>query len=297
MDSRRKKVVITTKLMLAASALVCALLFVIILILFSGSLPLLKQESIINILFSSFWNPGKGGFGLYPIIIGTVYVTGIAMLFSVPVSILSSIYIAEYAEGRVRNIIKSFVDVLAGVPSVVYGMCAIIVLVPLVRDYMAPFLGATSTGFCILTAGMILAIMVFPIIISICVDVFRAVPNELREVSYAIGATKWETIKHVVFRAAFPGVSSAVLLGFGRAFGETMAVCMVVGNIPRLSSSVFEPGTTLAAFIATNFGEMMSVPFYYSAMMLMALILILVVLIFNIIAKIIIRKSYGGGGR
>ncbi|ODS38042.1 MAG: hypothetical protein A7315_12885 [Candidatus Altiarchaeales archaeon WOR_SM1_79] len=271
MDSRRKKVVITTKLMLAASALVCALLFVIILILFSGSLPLLKQESIINILFSSFWNPGKGGFGLYPIIIGTVYVTGIAMLFSVPVSILSSIYIAEYAEGRVRNIIKSFVDVLAGVPSVVYGMCAIIVLVPLVRDYMAPFLGATSTGFCILTAGMILAIMVFPIIISICVDVFRAVPNELREVSYAIGATKWETIKHVVFRAAFP--------------------------IPRLSSSVFEPGTTLAAFIATNFGEMMSVPFYYSAMMLMALILILVVLIFNIIAKIIIRKSYGGGGR
>ncbi|ODS36934.1 MAG: hypothetical protein A7316_09745 [Candidatus Altiarchaeales archaeon WOR_SM1_86-2] len=230
-----------------------------ILILFSGSLPLLKQESIINILFSSFWNPGKGGFGLYPIIIGTVYVTGIAMLFSVPVSILSSIYIAEYAEGRVRNIIKSFVDVLAGVPSVVYG--------------------------------------VFPIIISICVDVFRAVPNELREVSYAIGATKWETIKHVVFRAAFPGVSSAVLLGFGRAFGETMAVCMVVGNIPRLSSSVFEPGTTLAAFIATNFGEMMSVPFYYSAMMLMALILILVVLIFNIIAKIIIRKSYGGGGR
>jgi len=295
MDSRKRKVFISTKLMFAASVLVCALLFLIVIILFSSSAPLLKQHSITDLLFSSLWNPERGDFGFYPIIIGTVYVTAIAMLFSVPVAVLSSIYIAEYTKGRVMQIIKPFIDILAGIPSVVYGMCAIIVLVPLVRDHIAPFFGASSTGFCVLTAGMILSVMIFPIIISICVEVFRAVPDEVREVSYAIGATKWETIKHVVFRAAFPGVSSAVLLGFGRAFGETIAVCMVVGNIPQVASSVFEPGTTLAAFIASNFGEMMSVPFYYSAMMLMALVLILIVLIFNILAKIIIRRSYGGG--
>lgn len=294
MDIRRKKVFVSIKLMQTASAFVCVLLLLIILVLFFKTNLLLEQHSITDILFSSFWNPDKGQFGFYPIILGTIYVTGIAMLFSVPICVLSSIYIAEYTSGRISHIIKAFIDVLAGIPSVVYGMCAIIVLVPLVRDYMAPFFGATSTGFCVLTAGMVLAIMVFPIIISICVDVLRAVPNELREVSLGLGATKWQTIKKVVFRAAFPGVFSATLLGFGRAFGETMAVAMVVGNTAKIPASVFDSGATIPSMIVSNYGEMMSVPLYDSAVMLMAVILILIVLLFNILAKVILRK-YGGG--
>lgn len=291
---RKGKQRLYINLMRLAAIFICLLLFLIIGTLFSKSLLLLEQKSLTDLLFSSTWNPEKGVFGLMPIILGTVYVTGIALLIAIPVSMLCSIYIAEYTKNRIRQTIKAFIDVLAGIPSVVYGMCAIIVLVPLVRNYIAPIFGVTTTGFCILTAGLVLAIMVMPIIISICVDVFRAISVELREASLAIGATKWQTIKKVVLRAGFPGVFSAVLLGFGRAFGETIAVAMVVGNLPRTPSSVFDSGVTLPSLIATTYGEMMSVPLYDSAMMILGLILIFIVLIFNYLARLILRKAKGG---
>ena len=282
-------------LMRLAAIFVCLLLFLIIGTLFSKSLLLLEQKSIADLLFSSSWNPEKGMFGILSIILGTVYVTGIALLIAIPVSILCSIYIAEYIKTEIRQTVKAFIDVLAGIPSVVYGMCAIIVLVPLVRDYIAPIFGATTTGFCILTAGLVLAVMVMPIIISICVDVFRAISVELREASLAIGATKWQTIKKVVLRAGFPGVFSATLLGFGRAFGETIAVAMVVGNLPQTPLSVFDSGVTLPSIIATTYGEMMSVPLYDSAIMILGLILIFIVFVFNYLAGLILKKSKGGG--
>lgn len=275
------------RLMWIASFFVCALLLGIIIILVIKSSFLLGQHSLTELLFSSDWNPFKGNFGFLPIILGTLYVTLIAMLISIPVSILSAIYIAEYMRGGMRSILKSFIDVLAGIPSVVYGMCAIIILVPFVRDVLAPLFGIMSTGFCVFTAGIILAIMVFPIIISICVDVFRAVPNEVREVTSALGASKWQTTKLVVLRAGFPGVFSAILLGFGRAFGETMAVAMVVGNLPKTPKSLFDAGATLPSIIASTYGEMMSIPSFDSAMMFMALVLIVIVLFFNYFAKLI----------
>jgi phosphate transport system permease protein len=271
----------------SAGTLVCVLLAAVIGILAYKSALLLSTQSPAELLFSTAWNPTKGEFGFSPIILGTIYVTGIAMVISTPVSVLSSIYIAEYATGKLRDAVKSFIDVLAGIPSVVYGMCAIIVLVPTVRDFVAPLFGVTTTGFCILTAGLVLSVMVFPIIISVCVDVFVAVPRELREASAAMGTTKWQTTKLVVLRAAAPGVFSAILLGFGRAFGETIAVAMVVGNLPRTPASVFDSGATLPSIIASTYGELMSVPLYDSAMMLMALILIIVVLLFNLGAGLI----------
>jgi phosphate transport system permease protein len=276
--------------MRAVGGFVCVLLAGVVAVLAYKSALMLSTRPLAELLLSTAWNPMKGNFGFFPVIIGTVYVTGIAMLFSTPVSILSSIYIAEYASGKFRNAIKSFIDVLAGIPSVVYGMCAIIVLVPFVRDVVAPLFGVTTTGFCILTAGLVLSVMVFPIIISVCVDVFVAVPRELREVSAAMGTTKWQTTKLVVLRAAAPGVISAVLLGFGRAFGETIAVAMVVGNLPRMPGSVFDSGVTLPSIIASTYGELMSVPLYDSAMMLMALILIIIVLLFNLTAGFIKRR-------
>ena len=290
MDSRKLKETIYKKLMLLATVFSCAILFSIVIILVFKSSLLLGHQSLTDLLFSSSWNPESGKFGFYPIIMGTFYVTGIAMLISIPVSILSAIYIAEYIRGRVKNIISSFVDVLAGVPSVVYGMCAILVLVPLVRDYIAPWFGVASTGFCVFTAGVTLAIMVFPIIISICVEAFRSVPNGVREASLSVGATKWQMIKHVIFRGASPGVFSAVLLGFGRAFGETMAVAMVVGNLPRTPTSVFSPATTLPSLIASTYGEMMSIPLFDSAIMFAALILLSIVVLFNVLARIILKR-------
>jgi len=287
---RHAKAVLFRRALQLAAFVVCAFLFVVVAVLTYKAAFLLRHESLPDILFSSEWNPMRGRFGFFPIILGSIYVTGLAMLLAVPVSILSSIYIAEYVRGYGKHVLKSFIDVLAGIPSVVYGMCAILVLVPWVRDGVAPLFGVSSTGFCVFSAALVLAVMVFPIIISVCVDVFQAVPQETREASLAVGATKWQTTKLVVLRAALPGVFSAVLLGLGRAFGETIAVAMLVGNLPRVPRSLFDAGATLPSIIASTYGEMMSVPRYDSAMMLLALILILVVLLFNYLARLIKRN-------
>lgn len=283
--------------MRGVTAAVCLLIVVIVIVLAVKSAYLFQTHTPGQVLFSSDWNPTKGGFGLMPFIVGSLYVTAIAMLIAVPISILSAIYIAEYLPPNVRQITKSFVDVLAGIPSVVYGMCAIVVLVPFVRDVIAPLAGVHTTGFCVLSASLILAVMVFPIIISICVDVFIAVPFEAREVAFAVGATKWQTTKLVVGRAAAGGVFSAVLLGFGRAFGETIAVAMLVGNLPRIPATVFDSGATLPSVIASTYGEMMSIPLYDAAMMFLALVLIIVVLVFNYFANLIkarVVRAQGG---
>ncbi len=254
------------------------------------SIPILESKSLGHLLLSSRWNPDRGSFGLYPMIVGTIMVTVIAMMIAVPISIFSAIYISEYAPRRLKSTIKSIIDVLAGIPSVVYGMCAILVLVPLVSDHVGPFFGVDTTGYTVLTAGITLSVMIFPIIISMCVEAFQSVPLTLREASLTLGATKWETVKYVVFRKASPSVYSSILLGFGRAFGETMAVAMVIGNLPFVPRSVFSPATTIPAVIATTYGEMMSLPLFDSAIMFSALLLLIIVVIFNILAKVVIMK-------
>jgi len=291
MNKRKLRDFIGTKLMFSVTVFASLLFFIIFLILLYKSLFILESQSIAELLFSSLWNPEKGGFGLYPIIIGTILVTGISLIIAIPISLLSAVYITEYAPGKIRRLIRPFLDVLAGVPSVVYGLCAFLFLVPLVKDVMAPAFGIESTGMCILTASITLSVMVFPIIISLCVESFSAIPIELKEASLSVGATKWETVKKVIFRASAPSIISAVLLGFGRAFGETIAVNMVVGGIPRIPSSLFHPGQTLASLIASAYGEMMSVPLYESALMLVALILFVVVLVFNILAVLVLRRA------
>jgi phosphate transport system permease protein len=151
-------------------------------------------------------------------------------------------------------------------------------------------LGTYSSGYSVLSGAVVLAIMVFPTIILVCLEVFASVPRDLRDASLALGATKWETVKHVVLRKGAPGVFAAVVLGFSRAFGETMAVLMVVGNVARAPKSLFDSAYPLPALIANNYGEMMSVPLYDSALMLAALILLLVVLVFNLGARIILTR-------
>lgn len=291
MDRRKIRDFLGTKLMLVVTLGVSLLFFSIFFLLLFKSLLIFEQHSLAEILFSSSWNPGFDQFGLYPIIVGTILVTGIALIIAVPISILSAVYIAEYAPKKVRRFVRPFIDVLAGVPSVVYGLCALLFLVPLVKDVIAPWFGIETTGYCILTASITLAIMVFPIIISLCVESFNAIPLSLREASLSIGATKWETVKKVIFRASAPSIVSAVFLGFGRAFGETIAVNMVVGGITRTPSTVFSPGQTLASLIVSAYSDMMSSPLYESALMMVALILFIVVLLFNVFGIFILRRT------
>jgi phosphate transport system permease protein len=191
------------------------------------SWPLLKANSISDLLFSSAWRPSREEFGFLPFIMGTLWVTVIAGLIAFPVSILTAIDLAEYAPNRVRSVVKPELDVLAGIPSVVYGAWGLPVLA----------LGGLSIGFNILIAGIVLAVMVVPVITSVSEEAFRTVSREVKEASLALGATKWEMVKHVVVRSSLLGLMAAAVLGFSRAFGETLAVLMVVGNIAKVPTA------------------------------------------------------------
>jgi phosphate transport system permease protein len=220
---------------------------------------------------------------------GTLEVTAIAMIISVPICLLSAIYLSEYAHRRLREAARHVIDIMAAIPSVIYGLWGVILVVPFVRA-IGQGLGHQTTGYNLLSGGIILAIMACPIIISVSIEVFRAVSLGLRETALALGTTKWEMIKHVVLKSARRGILSAIILGFARVFGETMAVLMVVGNVARIPKSVFDPAYPLPALIANNYGEMMSIPRYDAALLLAALILLLVVGGFNLIAHWMIMR-------
>jgi phosphate transport system permease protein len=295
MNARKLKDKISSRLMLAATVFACLLFFSMLIGLFIRASPILSLVPITDILFSSVWGPSDGKFGFLPFIMGTLWVTGLATIIAVPISLLSSIYLSEYAGNRLRNAVKPLIDLLAGIPSVVYGLWGVLSVVPFIKNTLAPALGVeTIGGYGILAGGIVLSIMVFPIIISVTGEVLRSASQDMREVSLSLGATKWQTIKHVVLRKARPGIFAAIVLGFSRAFGETMAVLMVVGNVPKVPSSVFDPAYPLPALIANTFGEMMSIPLYDSAILLAALMLLIVVLIFNILARMVLIKIEKG---
>jgi phosphate transport system permease protein len=264
------------------------LVIVMVITLFTKSEQILSTKPLADLLLSSSWQPVAGNFGFFPFIMGTVWVTALAMVIAIPVSLLSAVYLSEYASVPVRGILQPVVDLLAGIPSVVYGLFGILLIVPLIKNSLAPLVGVTTSGYCVLAGGFVLAIMVFPILISLSFEVFQTVPREMREAALGLGATSWETTKHVVLKKAFPGVIAVIILGFSRAFGETMAVLMVVGNVARVPGSVFDPAYPIPALIANNYGEMMSIPLYDSALMFAALLLLAIVLIFNLLAKYVL---------
>ncbi len=267
------------------------ILFLIIVGLYLKSAPILHSHSLSDLLFESKWKPGKNQFGFLPYILSTVYVTFISLVIAVPLCVLCAIYMSEYANKKVKGFVTSLVDILAGIPSVIFGIWGIILIVPFISNKLAPAFGhEDSTGYSILAGGLVLAVMVFPIVIHIMLEVLRTVPVELREASLSLGANKWETIKKVVLRKAAPGISAAIVLGFSRAFGETLAVLMVVGNTALIPKSLFDSGYPLPALIANNYGEMMSIPLYDSALMFAALLLLTVILVFNVIARMVIMR-------
>ncbi len=290
MNKRLLKDRFAGRFMLLLTILSGLIVFVIAIGLYLRSRPILGIKPLSELLFSSSWHPLKKEFGFFPFIMGSVWVTGVAVVIAVPLCLLTAIYLSEYAPRFVREWTKPLIDLLAGIPSVVYGVWGVLVIVPLIRNYIAPAFGSFSSGYSVLAGGIVLAIMVFPIIIHVSLEVFRTVPYEIREASLSLGATRWQTIKHVVVRKAMPGIIAAVVLGLSRAFGETMAVLMVAGNVAKAPTSVLDPAYPLPALIANNYGEMLSVPLYDSALLLACFILLLVVLFFNIIARLVLIR-------
>jgi len=259
--------------------------------LYVKSRPLLARHSLWQCLSSQDWHPLRGEFGLLPFITGTLAVTGLAIIIAIPVSLLSSVYLTEYASRGLRAVIRPVIDVMAAIPSVIYGICGILFIVPLVRA-AGTATGFSNSGYTLLSAGFVLAVMIMPVIVAVTTEVLEAIPIEAREAVIALGATRWETIRHILLRIARPGIVAAVMLGLSRAFGETMAVMMVAGNVANVSLSLFKPVYTLPALIANNYGEMLSIPLYESALMLAALILLAVVATVNISAHVILRRVH-----
>jgi len=265
------------------------LVFVMVGGLLARSLPLLKTHSLGTLLLSSSWRPLKGEFGFLPYIVGTLWVTGVAMAIVVPIGLLAAVYLSEFAAVRVKRIVMPAIDLLAGVPSVVFGACGVVVVVPFIRDVLAPALGLVSSGYSVLAGSIVLAVMVFPIMINGTCEILQTVPHDLREAALSLGTTRWEAIKLVVLRKAAPGIITSVVLSFARAIGETIAVLMVVGNVAHIPHGLLQPAYPLPALIANNYGEMLSIPLYDSALMFAALVLLGVVVAFELIAGVVMH--------
>jgi phosphate transport system permease protein len=258
--------------------------------LYLKSRPLLEANDVTTLLFSSEWIPGKGKFGMLPFIAGTLWVTLTAIFIAVPPCLLAAIYLTEYANSKVTNLIRPIIDVLAGIPSVIFGVWGIILIVPFISDVVAPLFGVHTSGYTVLAGGIVLAVSIFPVIIQLLIELFKTIPIELREASLSLGATKWQTIKLIMLRKAGPGVVSAFVIAFSRAFGETMSVIMVTGNVVHIPHSVLDSAYPMPSLIANNYGEMLSIPMYDSALMFVAFVLFVIVLIFNIISRYILHK-------
>ena len=263
--------------------------------LFIKALPIIKEKGIWVLLTSGNWRPFKGEFGFLPYILSTVYVSLLAIAIALPLSLFMSIYLTTYASKGLRKFFQPFIDVLSGIPSVIYGVWGTLTIVPLIANKIAPHFVEFSSGYTVLAGGVVLAVMILPLLISVLVEIFHAIPKEMTEASLQLGATKWQTVKKVVLRKSFPGIIAAVVLAISRAFGETIAVLMVCGNISEIPHSLFDACYPLPALIANNYGEMLSMPSYESALMLAAFLLFVIVVLFNAVSRITlvqIEKRY-----
>jgi phosphate transport system permease protein len=258
--------------------------------LYLKSRPVLDSQTLSSLLFGSQWRPLKGQFGFLPFLMGTVWVTLLAIAFALPISLFTAIYITEYARPMVKRFVFPVLDILAALPSVIYGVWGILVVVPWISNHVAPHYVDFSTGYTVLAAGIVLGIMVLPLLVSLFIEVFSSVPAELREASLSLGATRWQTALRVVLRRSLSGILASSVLAVSRAMGETIAVLMVCGCVVGLPHGLLDACYPIPALIANNYGEMLSIPLYESALMFAALILFVVVLIFNLLSRIVLYR-------
>jgi phosphate transport system permease protein len=281
----------------------------VVLILLGGMLarttwaawPAFRQSGI-GFITRTTWKPFTGQFGALPFIYGTLITSVIALILAVPVSVLIALFVSEVAAPRLGTGLGYAVDLLAAVPSVVYGLWGVFVLVPFLTPVwqalsrnlaFIPLFSKFASGRDFATAGVILALMIVPIVSAICREVFRTVPDEEREAALALGATRWEMIRTAVLPRSRSGVVAAVMLGFGRAVGETIAVAYLIGGAPRITPHLFQQGSTIAANIALQFNEAASVPQFKAALIGLGVALFGLTLLINVAARLIIRRDGG----
>ncbi len=252
--------------------------------------PAVRPSRVHEFIASSDWDPVRESFGALPFIYGTLVTSALGLLFALPVAIGLALFLTEMAPARLRSLVSFLIELLAGIPSVVYGLWGLFVIVPGIRAIHG------GAGQSYLAAGLVLSVMILPTITSITIEVLRTVPSALREAALALGATRWEAIRLTILPYARAGILGATILGLGRALGETMAVTMVIGNSPTISASLFAPGYSLPAVIANEFAEA-SGDVHTASLAALGLLLFGVTLILNSFARLLVRMARRGPAR
>ena len=286
MTRRQKETLIKNTFFLFA-IISLLILFLIVLFLFREGLPIFKEVTLRDFLFGNEWYPTyqPPSYGIWPLIVGSLIVTFFSSLIAVPIGVMSAVYISEVAPEALKEILKSIIELLAGLPSVVLGFFGMVVLAPWLQETFD-----LPTGLNIVNASLILALMAVPTISSISEDALYAVPKEFKEASYALGATKYETIIRVIIPSAFSGITTSVILGMARAIGETMVVLMVAGGAAAIPESLFDSVRPMPASIAAEMGEAPFGSGHYHALFATGIVLFFMTLIFNLIADYVSHK-------
>jgi len=268
-------------LLIALSAL--SVLALITVFIFIKGVPIINKVGLFNFVFGMVWDPSHGAYGIFPMIIGSVSVTLGAAILGVPVAICCSIFLAEYAPAALSNIVRPAIQLLAAIPSVVYGFWGLLFVVPAIRTYLG------GPGLSILAGSIILGIMILPTIISISEVSLLALPRQYKEGAYALGLTQWQTIRSVQLPAAKSGIVAAIILGIGRAIGETMAVIMVLGNAVAIPQSILDPARTLTTNIGIEMGYASGE--HQQALFATGIVLLVIVMILNAFAQYVTRRK------
>ncbi|MDF2655280.1 MAG: phosphate transporter permease subunit PstC [Bacillota bacterium] len=290
---------IIEKLILICAVTATISVALITLFIFKSGLPVLADYGVFNFIFGTTWSPTNGSYGIFPLIAGTLSVTLGALVIGIPTGLACAVFLAEILPKHWAKAFKSAIELLAGIPSVVYGFFGLVVLVPAIRNFVLPIYKifhpeASATGFSILAGAVILAIMILPTIVSISENSIAAVPREFKEASLALGANKMETIVRVLIPAAKSGILSSIILGMGRAIGETMAVLLITGNMAKVPSGILDPVATLTGTIAMEMGY--ASPTHQQALFAVGIILFVIIMLLNIFAQLSMR-GMGGSAR
>ena len=258
------------------SLIMLALLLIIFLVI--EAMPFIQGYAILDFISGLKWSPDSLEFGIFPMILSSLLITTISIVLAAPLSVSCGIYLEEIASNNVREVFKPIIQTLAGIPSVIYGFFGLTVVVPFIRNTFG------GTGFSIITASIILAVMILPTIITVTQDAIKSVPDYYKKASLALGSTHWQVIKNIILPQASLGIFTAIILGIGRAVGETLAVLMVIGNVSIITTSLLSPARTLTSNIALEMGYATGI--HYNALFMTALILVIIIALLMIVSTL-----------
>ena len=263
----------------------------------SESTEVFQHQGVLSFVFTDDWDPTASNFGALALLFGSIVTAVIALVIGVPIAVATALFVVEFCPARLKTPFTILIELLAAVPSVVYGLWGVFFLIPNLRPFeqwaadtfsFLPWVGGTVAGPSYFIAGLILAVMILPVVSAISREVITTVPGDHKEAALALGATRWEMVRTAILPYSRTGITGAAMLGLGRAIGETIAVTLVIGNAPKIGSQIFDQGYSLAAVVANEFGEASSIPLYSSALFACGLLLFVLTLIVNAIARYIV---------